>query len=48
MAPVAYIEQVRRMYPNDPHYQWTVNTVTPWTPMTKSVRECRIDRKSVV
>ena len=42
MAPVAYIEQVRRMYPNDPPYQWTVNTVTPWTPMTKSVRECRI------
>ena len=42
MAPVAYIEQVRRMYPNDPPYQWTVNTTCPWTPMTKSIRECRI------
>ena len=42
MAPVAYIEQVRRMFPNDPPYQWTVNATSPWTPMTKPVRECRI------
>ena len=42
MAPVAYIEQVRRMYPNDPPYQWTVNATSPWTPMEKSVRACRI------
>lgn len=42
MAPVAYIEQVRRMFPNDPPYQWTVNTKSPWVPMTKSVRDCRI------
>ncbi len=42
MAPVAYIEQVRRMYPNDPPYQWTANATSPWTPMAKPVRECRI------
>jgi D-proline reductase (dithiol) PrdB len=42
MAPVAYIEQVRRMFPNDPPYQWTVNTDSPWAPMTKPVMACRI------
>jgi len=42
MAPVAYIEQVRRMYPNDPPYQWTVSATSPWTPMAKPVRDCRI------
>jgi D-proline reductase (dithiol) PrdB len=42
MAPVAYIEQVRRMFPDDPPYQWTVNVTSPWTPMEKSVQACRI------
>ena len=42
MAPVAYIEQVRRMFPDDPPYQWTVNATSPWTPMEKSVRACRV------
>ncbi len=42
MAPVAYIEQVRRIFPDDPPYQWTVNATSPWTPMAKPVRECRI------
>lgn len=42
MAPVAYIEQVRKMFPNDPPYQWTVNATSPWTPMAGPVRECRI------
>ena len=42
MAPVAYIEQVRRIYPNGSPYQWTVNATSPWTPMAKPVRECRI------
>ncbi|MBZ0168556.1 D-proline reductase subunit gamma [Candidatus Methylomirabilis lanthanidiphila] len=42
MAPVAYIEQIRRLYANEPPYQWTVNLTSPWTPMMKPVRECRI------
>jgi D-proline reductase (dithiol) PrdB len=42
VAPVAYIEQVRRMYPNEPPYQWTANTTSPWTPMTRPIRESRI------
>ena len=42
MAPVAYIEQVRRTFPDDPPYQWTVNATSPWTPMVKPVRACRI------
>ncbi len=42
MAPVAYVEQVRRMFPHDPPYQWTVNATAPWTAMTKPVREARI------
>ena len=42
MAPVAYIEQIRRLYSNEPPYQWTVNLTTPWAPMVKPVRECRI------
>jgi D-proline reductase (dithiol) PrdB len=42
MAPVPYIEQIRRLYPNEPPYQWTVNLTSPWTPMVKPVRECRI------
>jgi len=42
MAPVAYIEQVRGMFPNDPPYQWTVSAASPWAPMAKPVRECRI------
>lgn len=41
MAPVAYIEQIRRLYANEPPYQWTVNLNSPWTPMVKPVRECR-------
>ena len=42
MAPVAYIEQVRRMFPNDPPYQWTVNATSPWTPMAEPLSKCRI------
>lgn len=42
MAPVPYIEQIRRLYQNEPPYQWTVNLTSPWTPMVKPVRECRI------
>lgn len=42
MAPVAYIEQIRRLYSIEPPYQWTVNLTSPWTPMPKPVRECRI------
>lgn len=42
MAPVAYIEQIRRLYANEPPYRWTVNLASPWTPMVKPVRECRI------
>src|SRR5574337_658193 len=42
MAPVAYIEQIRRLYANEPPYRWTVNLTSPWTPMVKPVRECRI------
>lgn len=42
MAPVAYIEQIRRLYANEPPYQWTVNLTSPWTPTVKPVRECRI------
>jgi D-proline reductase (dithiol) PrdB len=42
MAPVPYIEQVRRLFPNDPPYQWTVNDASPWTSMAKPVGECRI------
>ncbi|PTL36295.1 hypothetical protein CLG94_04435 [Candidatus Methylomirabilis limnetica] len=42
MAPVPYIEQIRRLYPNDPPYQWTVNLASPWAPMLKPVRDCRI------
>lgn len=42
MAPVPYIEQIRRLYQNDPPYQWTVNLTSPWAPMLKPVRDCRI------
>ncbi|MDE2058760.1 MAG: hypothetical protein KGL31_07615 [candidate division NC10 bacterium] len=42
MAPVAYIEQIGRLYANEPPYRWTVNLTSPWTPMVKPVRECRI------
>ncbi len=42
MAPIPYIEQVRKMFPNDPPYQWTVNATSPWAPMTKAVGTCRI------
>ena len=42
MTPVPYIEQIRRLYPNDPPYQWTVNLTSPWAPMLKPVRDCRI------
>src|SRR5574337_1100545 len=42
MAPVPNIEQIRRLYANEPPYQWTVNLTSPWTPMVKPVRECRI------
>src|SRR5574337_215938 len=42
MAPVAYIEQIRRLYANQPPYQWTVNLTSPWTPLVKPVRDCRI------
>ncbi|MDD5558558.1 glycine/sarcosine/betaine reductase selenoprotein B family protein [Candidatus Methylomirabilis sp.] len=42
MAPVPYIEQIRRLYPNEPPYQWTVNLTSPWAPMVKPVRNCRI------
>jgi D-proline reductase (dithiol) PrdB len=41
MAPVPYIEQIRRLYASEPPYQWTVNLTSPWTPMVKPVRECR-------
>ena len=41
MVPVAYIEQIRRLYANEPPYQWTVNPTSPWTPLVKPVRECR-------
>ena len=42
MAPVAYIEQIRRLYANEPPYQWTVNLASPWAAMVKPVRDCRI------
>ena len=42
MAPVPYIEQIRRLYPNEPPYQWTVNLTSPWAPMLKPIRDCRI------
>lgn len=42
MAPVAYIEQIRRLYENEPPYRWTVNPDSPWTPMVRPVRDCRI------
>jgi D-proline reductase (dithiol) PrdB len=42
MAPVPYIEQIRRLYPNESPYQWTVNLTSPWAPMLKPVRDCRI------
>ncbi|WP_337288297.1 glycine/sarcosine/betaine reductase selenoprotein B family protein [Candidatus Methylomirabilis sp.] len=42
MAPVPYIEQIRRLYPNEPPYRWTVNLTSPWAPMLKPVRDCRI------
>lgn len=42
MTPVAYIEQIRRLYSNEPPYQWTVNLTSPWAPMIKPVRDCRI------
>ena len=42
MAPIPYIEQVRRMFPNDPPYQWTINATSPWTPVAEPLGECRI------
>jgi D-proline reductase (dithiol) PrdB len=42
MTPVPYIEQIRRLYPSEPPYQWTVNLTSPWAPMLKPVRNCRI------
>ncbi len=42
MAPVPYIEQIRRLYQNQPPYQWTVNLTSPWTPMLKPLQDCRI------
>ena len=40
--PVPYIEQVRRMYPDLPPYQWAVNERAPLTPVRKPLRECRV------
>ncbi|MBI4636622.1 MAG: hypothetical protein HY727_09780 [Candidatus Rokubacteria bacterium] len=40
--PVPYIEQVRRMYPDLPAYQWAVNERAPLTPLRKPLRECRV------
>ncbi len=41
--PVRYIDQVRQViYPNQPPYQWSTFETTPWTPLTKPLKKCRV------
>ncbi|MBI2909245.1 MAG: hypothetical protein HYX92_16495 [Chloroflexi bacterium] len=42
MTPINYIEKVRAAYPSQRPYQWSTYDTSPWTPMTKPLRECRV------
>ncbi len=40
--PVAYIEQVRKFYADQPPYQWSTNEESPLAPLRKPLSRCRI------
>ena len=40
--PVAYIEQVRKFYAEQPPYQWSTYETSPLTPLGKPLSRCRI------
>jgi D-proline reductase (dithiol) PrdB len=44
MDPIAYVAELNKFYRSQgfPAYKWTVNDTTPLTPLTRSLRECRI------
>jgi D-proline reductase (dithiol) PrdB len=42
MAPISYIESVRKVFPDQPPYQWSTFEEAPFTPLKKPLQESRI------
>jgi D-proline reductase (dithiol) PrdB len=44
MDPIAYVTRLNEFYRSQgfPAYKWTVNDTAPMTPLTRSLRECRV------
>ncbi len=44
MEPIKYVEAINDYYQGIgyPAYRWTVNTTTPFAPLKKPLRECRV------
>jgi D-proline reductase (dithiol) PrdB len=40
--PIAYIQRTRERYAQYPPYKWVINTETPWTPLAKPLKDCRL------
>jgi len=40
--PIAYIPRTRERYQRYRPYRWVVNHDTPWAPLAKPIRECRV------
>ncbi len=40
--PIAYIQRTRERYAQYTPYKWAVNTEAPWTPLARTLRECRL------
>jgi D-proline reductase (dithiol) PrdB len=40
--PIAYIQRTRERYAEFPAYKWVVNTDTPWTPLSRPIKDCRL------
>ena len=40
--PVAYIEQVRKFYADQPPYQWSTHEGSPLAPLRKPLSRCRV------
>ncbi|RMF86778.1 MAG: hypothetical protein D6736_14345 [Nitrospinota bacterium] len=39
---IAYMELVKEQYVGFPDYRWSVYDSSPWTPLTKPLRDCRV------
>ncbi len=40
--PIAYIQRTRERYAAYPPYHWTLNHDSPWTPLPKPIKDCRV------